>query len=380
MVKKLFRFLRNWRFRHTPLVEITISKKRLLGNLRFFQKNNPGLGIAPVLKSNAYGHGLALIAKIVDKENIPFIIVDSYHEALVLRNEGVRSKILIIGYTPLDNVLKQKLRNVSFTVVSLEQLQEISKNLRRSARFHLKIDTGMHRQGILPTSVDYAVSLIRANPKIILEGICSHLAEADSLRQEFTKNQITVWNEIVGRFKKEFTNITYFHLSLSSGAFYSKSIEANVLRLGISLYGIDPSERKRIPELLPVLEMKSIISGTKMIEKGEHVGYNITFVAPKKMRVATVPAGFYEGIDRRLSNKGCVKISDTFCPIIGRVSMNITTVDVSEVTNVTLNTPVTIISKNYLDKNSIEESAKLAGTSPYDLLVHVQQGLRRRVV
>ncbi|MDO8482415.1 MAG: alanine racemase [bacterium] len=379
MVKKLFRFLRNLRFRHTPLVEITISKERLLGNLHFFQKNNQGLGIAPVLKSNAYGHGLALVAKIVDNENIPFVIVDSYHEALVLRNERVRSKILIIGYTPLDNVLKQKLPNVSFTIVSLEQLQEISKHLKRPARFHLKIDTGMHRQGILSTSVDYAVSLIHANPKIILEGICSHLAEADSQRQEFTKSQIKVWNEIVERFKKEFIDITYFHLSLSSGAFYSKSITANVLRLGIGLYGIDPSERKRIPELLPVLEMKSIISGTKMIEKGEHVGYNITFVAPRKMRIAIIPAGFYEGIDRRLSNKGFIKIGDTFCPIIGRVSMNITTIDVSEVTNATLNTPVTIISKNYSYKNSIEESAKLAGTSSYDLLVHIQQGLRRRV-
>src|SRR3989338_8894920 len=380
MVKKLFRFLRNLRFRHTPLVEITISKERLLSNLHFFQKNNQGLGIAPVLKSNAYGHGLALVAKIVDKENIPFIIVDSYHEALVLRNEGIRSKILIIGYTPLDNILKQKLHNVALTIVSLEQLQEISKHLKRPAKFHLKIDTGMHRQGILPASVNYAVSLIRANPKIILEGICSHLAEADSIRQEFTKNQITVWNEVVERFKQEFTNITYFHLLLSSGAFYSKSITANVLRLGISLYGIDPSERKRIPELLPVLEMKSIISGTKIISKGEHVGYGITFEASKNMRIATIPSGFYEGVDRRLSNKGFVKIGDTFCPIVGRVSMNITTIDVSEVTNATLNTPVTIISKNYLDKNSIEESAKLAGTSSYDLLVHIQQGLRRRVV
>lgn len=379
MVKKLFRFLRDWRFRHTPLVEITISKERLLGNLRFFQKNNPGLGIAPVLKSNAYGHGLALVAKIVDKEKIPFLVVDSYHEALVLRNEGIRSKILIIGYTPLDNVLKQKLKNVAFTIVSLEQLQEVSKNLKRPARFHLKIDTGMHRQGLLPESVNYVLSLIRNNPSIIVEGICSHLADADGPRSEFTKGQIKTWNEVAKRFKKEFPGILYFHLSATGGASYSKEMTANVLRLGIGLYGIDPSEDARINSLKPALEMKSVISGTKMIEKGEYAGYNITFIAPKKMRIATIPAGFYEGVDRRLSNKGFVKIGDKFCPIVGRVSMNITTIDVSEVTSVTLNTPVTIISNNYSDKNSIEESAKLAGTSPYDLLVHIQQGLRRRV-
>ena len=380
MVKKLFRFLRGLRFRHTPLVEITISRERLLSNLHFFQKNNQGLGIAPVLKSNAYGHGLALVAKIVDKENIPFIIVDSYHEALVLRNEGIRSKILIIGYTPLDNILKQKLHNVALTIVSLEQLQEISKHLKRPAKFHLKIDTGMHRQGILPASVNYAVSLIRANPKIILEGICSHLADADGEQVEFTKGQIRIWNEITERCKKEFPGILYFHLSATGGTSYSREVKANVLRLGIGLYGIDPTENARIENLKPVLEMKSVISGTKTIEKGEQVGYGVIFEAPRQMQIATVPAGYYEGVDRRLSNKGFFKIGQVFCPIIGRVSMNISIIDISEVPEVKINTPVTLTSSNPADKNSVENMAKLAGTIERDILVHIPHGLRRKIV
>ena len=380
MVKKLFRFLRRLRFRHQPLVEITLSKERLLSNLHLFQKNNLGLGIAPVLKSNAYGHGLSLVAKIVDSENIPFIIVDSYHEALVLRNEGIRSKILVIGYTPLENILRQKLKNTAFTIVSLEQLREISQTLRQPARFHLKIDTGMHRQGLLPAGMDYALSLIRTNPNIVVEGICSHLADADSTKPEFTKNQIKIWNEIVARLKKEFPNVLYFHLSPTCGAPYSENIMANVLRLGIGLYGIDPSEKKRTEELLPVLEMKSVISGTKTIRKGEHIGYGATFEAPREMRIATIPAGYFEGIDRRLSNKGFVKVGKTFCPFVGRISMNVSTIDVSDVPDATLNTPVVIISRNPADKNCIEKNAEITGTIPYDLLVHISQGLRRKVI
>lgn len=380
MVKKLFRFLRGLRFRHTPLVEITVSKERLLWNLHQFQKNNDGLRVAPVLKSNAYGHGLILVAKIVDSENLPFIIVDSYHEAAVLRNEGIRSKILIIGYTPLDNILKQKLRNIAFTVVSLEQLQEIANNLKRPARFHLKIDTGMHRQGLVPESVDYALSLIKSNPSIIVEGICSHLANADNGQLEFTKGQIKTWNEIAALFEKKLPDITYFHLSATGGISYSKEIAANVLRLGIGLYGIDPSENARIKNLKPALEMKSVISGTKTIEKGEQVGYGITFEAPKQMHIATIPVGYFEGVNRGLSNKGFVKVGEKFCPIIGRVSMNITTIDVSEAPEAKINTPVTVISSDPADKNSVQNIAKTAGTIERDILVHIPQGLRRKVI
>ena len=380
MVKKLLQKFRHWRFPYTPLVEITIFKDRLLHNLHTFQNINPALTIAPVLKADAYGHGIGLIAKIVDGEKIPFIVVDSYHEALILRNENVRSPILMIGYTALENILKNKLKRVAFTVTSLGQLEEISKNLTRPTRFHLKIDTGMHRQGILVQEISRATELVRANSKICLEGVSSHLADADRETSEFTDTQIKIWNELVKTWKKEFPDTKYFHLSATSGALLSEAITANVLRLGIGLYGIDPTQNVRIPKLKPVLEMKSILSGTKTIEKGEKIGYGGTFQAPNTMRIATIPAGYYEGIDRRLSNKGFVKIGYHFCPIVGRVSMNITAIDVTDVPEATLNTPVVIVSSNSEDKNCLNKSAELAGTIPYELLVHIPQGLRRKVI
>ncbi|MES2087457.1 MAG: alanine racemase [Patescibacteria group bacterium] len=380
MLKSLFQKWRHWRFPYIPLVEITINMSRLLGNLQTFQKIDPRVAIAPVLKSNAYGHGLALVAKILDTQNLPFLIVDSYYEAVILRNEKIRTPILIIGYTLIENILKNKLKNVAFTIVSIEQLEEISKNLKTPTDFHLKIDTNMHRHGIPPEQCQKAMSLIRANGSLHLSGICSHLADSDSTTKEFTENQIKIWNSLTEDWKKEFPNIKYFHLSNTAGFSYSKNIHANMARLGIGLYGIDPSADQRFSDLQPVLEMKTLISGAKDLKRGEKVGYGATFEATKNMRIATIPAGYYEGIDRQLSNCGFVKIENTFCPIVGRVSMNIATIDVTNVPHATINTSVTVISKIPSDKNSIQNNAKLVEKIPYDLMVHIPQTLRRRVV
>ncbi len=380
MVKKLLRRWRAWRFPYTALVEITISKDRLLHNLHAFQKNDQNLAIAPVLKSNAYGHGLTLVAKIVDTEKIPFIVVDSYHEAMILRNEGISSGILIIGYTPFENIETNKLKSIAFTIVSHDQLEEISKNLTRPTDFHIKIDTGMHRQGILSTDSEQAITLLRKNKSIQVVGLCSHLGDQDGVTSIFTNSQIQTWNRTTEIWKKEFPTLKYFHLGATGGSSYAKDTVANVLRLGVGLYGLDPTDNKRLLNLKPVLEMKSVISGTKTIQMGEKVGYSATFEAPHEMRIATVPAGYYEGIDRRLSNKGYVKIGENFCPIVGRVSMNITTIDITNIPETTINTPAVIISSETADKNSIENIVKITGAIERDLMVHIPQQLRRIIV
>lgn len=377
---KFLHFLRKLRPRYDTLVTVAVYRDRILRNLEVLRNGAGSNHIAPVLKSNAYGHGLTLVAKIIDNENLPFIIVDSYHEAMILRNEGIRSVVLIIGYTPLGNILKNKLRNVVFTIVGYEQLEKISKELVRSTDFHLKIDTGMRRQGILLKDIDKSMGLIRNNKSIRIVGICSHLADADGKTGNFTDSQINSWNNLVMEWKKEFPNTKYFHLSATATIICSEKITANVARLGIGLYGIDPTEEGLMPNLKPVLEMKSVISGAKTIVKGDRVGYDITFEAPRAMRIATIPAGYYEGVDRRLSNKGFIKIGNAFCPVIGRVSMNITTIDITAISDIKLDTPVTIISSNPSDKNSFINNAQLAGTIAYELMVHIPQQLRRKIV
>ena len=165
---KFLRKLKKYLIRYEPCVEILISKTKLLENLKEYQKNYPKILFAPVLKSNAYGHGLVYIAQILDKEQIAFFVLDSLYEAMVLRNEGIhKSEILIIGYTKSENIRNSNLPRVAFTIASMKQLLEISKIISSKIKIHLKIDTGMHRQGILMEDIENAIKIIKTNKCII---------------------------------------------------------------------------------------------------------------------------------------------------------------------------------------------------------------------
>lgn len=363
-MRKLIRFLRNSRFKYKPLVEIEISEEALLRNLNIFRQK---VDVAPVLKSNAYGHGLVKVAQIMEKQKVPFLIVDSYYEALILRNEKIKSHILMLGYNHSENILQNKLKNVAFTITGLETIHELAA-LKKPQKFHLKIDTGMNRQGIALDQIDEAVNLIKSNKNIILEGICSHFADSDGENAEFTLEQIKIWNEVVKKLRSEF-DLKYWHMSNSFGEKFADKIDANVMRLGIGLYLWEK----------PALEMKSVISSVKNVKARGKVGYACTFEAPQDMKIATIPVGYFEGVDRRLSNCGFVKIKGKFCPIVGRVSMNITTVDVSGV-DVKAGDEVIVISAKKEDKNSVENIAKTCEMITYEVLVKIPGQLRRVII
>lgn len=371
---KLFRSLRKIRNKfstnYIPSVEVLISKTNLLHNLHEYQKQGTTLLFAPVLKSNAYGHGLVQVAQILDKEDTAFLVLDSLYEAMILRNEGIKSEILIVGHTQSENIKKTKVSRVAFTISSLEQLKELA-GMRSSRKIHLKVDTGMHRQGILPSEIEEAMVIIKSNKFLHLEGVCSHFADADGTDESFTKSQIKKWEEVAAVFRENFSSIKFFHISATAGASFAEEIVGNVVRLGIGLYGINSR---------PVLKMQSFVSSVKTVPAGDYVGYNITYQAKQNMKIATVPVGYFEGVDRRLSNCGFFKIGENFCPILGRVSMNITSIDVSSVPNVKVGDKVLIISDDSHDKNSVENIAKLAGTISWEILVHIPQHLRRVVV
>jgi alanine racemase len=363
---------------YRPSVEVLIYRENLLHNLNGYNQKYPQLSFAPVLKSNAYGHGLIEVAQILDKKKNAFLVVDSLFEAKALRSEGIKSQILIIGYTSAENINGSQIFGTAFTITSLDQLQEINRKLKNVKKFHLKIDTGMHRQGILPDEIEKAIKIIQQNEHINLEGICSHLADADNENESFTQFQINQWKKTVQIFKQNFVTIKFFHLSATAGVKYIDQFFSNTVRLGLGLYGINPSPFLKM-NLKPVLEMQSIVSSVKSVAIGECVGYNATFKADKAIRIAAIPVGYFEGVDRRLSNKGYFKINDMQCPIVGRVSMNITSLDITSASGVKLGDQVWVISINPQDKNSIENMAKLAETIPYEILIHIPQHLRRIV-
>lgn len=362
---------------YTPLVSVRIFEDALRNNYTAFQKALPNLSIAPVLKSNAYGHGLIEVARIFDKdEAVPFFVIDTYAEAFILRTEGITMPLLIIGYTLPENIAHCRLRDVAFTIASVEALERAA-GLNTPFVCHLKVDTGMHRQGIIPDEFSRACELLKISPHIRVEGIMTHMADADGADSLFTKKQIEKWNNLVRTARESLPHLQYIHCSATAGVRYADMIDANVLRLGIGLYGCAEGSFS----VSPALELVSLVSAVRTVKAGESIGYNTTYTAPRDMRIATVPVGYAEGIDRRLSNIGTMLVCGTSCLIVGRVSMNMTTLDVTDATRpVVAGDEVIAISANRNDKNSCENSARQCATIPYDILVHIPATLRRTVI
>lgn len=377
-MRMLFRALRRAQFSYEPLIEVRISRDALLHNMRVFQNAHPTLAIAPVLKSNAYGHGLVHVASILDPFGASFFAVDSYYEALVLRNEGIRTPLLIIGYAAVDTIIQSRLRDVSFVMTSLDQLRELSSRVKAPLAIHLKIDTGMHRQGIAFEEINEALHIISRSAHIHLDGVATHLADADGNDPTFTLVQIKRWNEAVQSVKKAFPQAKRYHCAASAGSAFSEAINATVLRLGIGLYGINIGSTAL--DLKPALELRTVVSAVQNVREGDSIGYNCTYQASTDMTIALIPVGYTEGLDRRLSNKGSVRINGTQCPLVGRVSMNIAVADATQCSGVKRGDTAIVYSARNTDANTIEKSAALCGTISHELLVHINPLLRRTVV
>ncbi|MEN9524342.1 MAG: hypothetical protein RL536_411 [Candidatus Parcubacteria bacterium] len=399
-MRRLLRYISRLRFPYQPLITVKISRERLVHNLNEFMRISPQGRVAPVLKANAYGHGLVEVARIIEaerrsdggikKDKIPFVIVDSFFEAVSLRASGIRTPILIIGYTRPETIARSNLRDVSFTITSIDTLRHIANYqtsvfdfASRYISIHLKIDTGMHRQGVMPSELTEVSNILDINSSIVLRGICSHFSDADNPDPSYTESQMHIWNKVVRELHSQYASIKYTHISNTDGHHFVSESHANLSRLGLGLYGlIDGASFSPKLDLKPVMSVETIITGVKKIHKDDTVGYGNTFKAEKDMVIATIPAGYYEGIDRRLSNNGSMSVSSDHapCPIVGRVSMDITTIDVSHIANVSVGMPVTVISNEAHESNSIVNIAKRCGTIPYEIAVHVQSQLKKMIV
>lgn len=376
-IRSLFADLRRRVSRSTPLIEVRLSRSALLHNLKEYQDAFPGVRIAPVLKSNAYGHGSNVIARLLDKEDIAFFMVDSLYEARYLRWSGIRSRIVVMGYVRPADIARSRLQNVDYALVSLEQVKEVASLATRPLRVHLKLDTGMHRQGVMRHELEEALETLN-HPLLKVVGVCSHLCDADNENEEVSMRQLHAWQDMSTSVVNAFPAIEYRHLVATKGVRFLQKTNTNVARIGIGLYGITTAPGNTL-SLLPVLSMYSPIASIRQVPKGDTVGYNATYTAPSLRQIATIPAGYYEGVDRALSNSGSMLVRGVACPIAGRVSMNMTSIDVSDVKDAMVGDEVTVISGKAEDPNSISSMAKTGGTTAYVLLAHIPQHLRRVV-
>lgn len=366
---------------YQALNTIEISKKNLLFNLRYLSNLQSRIKISPIIKSNGYGHGILEIAKILEVKNPLFLCVDSLYEAYQLLNSDIQTPLLIMGYIDPEN-LKVKKLPFSYSVCDLKLLQAIN-DFQPEAGVHLFIDTGMNREGIpldlLPT---YLKQLTRL-PNIKIEGIMSHLSSADNKKDPLNREQIKNFKQAVKIVSEFGHKPKYLHLQNSDGLLnvHLRGDNLNMARVGLALYGISNAQtRSGSSKLKPVLTLKSKIIQIKHLKRGDKVGYGGTFTAKKKMTLGVLPLGYFDGVDRRLSNTGFVMVNGKACKIIGRVSMNITTIDLTDLDNPIIGQDVIVYSNNPKDLNSIENAAKLCKTIPWELLVHLDPSIKRVVL
>lgn len=372
--------------KYEVLNEITISQDALLHNYHYFTGRSH-THIAPVLKSNAYGHGLSQIGQFVDSViHAPFMCVDSLYEAYTLYDIGVTTPILIMGYTDPRNFDVWKKLPFIFGISDIESLQALSK-YQPTARIHIKIDTGMHRLGIQKPEVLSFIEVLRGCSSLKVEGIFSHLSQADDPRKKtYTKNQITAFRDMAAEFERAGYTFRWKHIAATAGAEVVDDPYFNLARIGLGLYGYSPfgphtnEGRRQRQELKPALTLTSRIAQVKSIEVGSQVGYGGIYTAKQRETIAILPLGYNEGIPRALSDVGEVTVGGVQCPIIGRVSMNMTDIKLTRNTHAAPGDPVVVISPDAQANNSVYQMAKYTDTIPYEVLTSLHPSVRRRLI
>jgi alanine racemase len=369
------------------LNEITISRDALVGNYQYFAKLNPRAQIAPVLKANAYGHGLHGIAQLVDNDlSAPFICVDSLYEAYELYKLQIKTPILVMGYTDPSNYSIWKKLPFSFGVFDTVTLIALNKH-QPGAKIHIKLDTGMCRLGLQDRDIEDFIKTLKTCENLVVEGIFSHFSQADNPgKSTFTNRQITQFKAMCEKFEQAGFQFKWKHIAASSGASFLRDPYFNLVRLGLGFYGYTPfgphTKEGRVgrKKLKPALELTSHIAQIKEIGIGAEVGYGGTYKAKQKETIAILPLGYNEGLPRRLSNKGVVTLKKGgACQIVGNISMDMTMIRLPRNCKAKVGDLVTIISKSSKDPNTLSRHSQLLRDINYTLLTGLHPSIRRRI-
>ena len=331
--------------------------------------------IIAVVKTDGYGHGAVPIAHEI--EDMPFLhgfAVATVEEALILRGSGIRKPVLVLGYTfpyCYEKMAREEIRPAVFREDMLEELGKAGTACGRPVKIHIKVDTGMSRIGIRPDESGLAfVRKCAETPGIEIEGLFTHFAKADEADKTSAKKQLETCLAFAGQIEERLgIRIPVRHCSNSAGIVELKEANLDVVRAGITLYGLWPSceVKKDIVSLHPVLSLKSRIVYIKELEAGMAVSYGGTFVAKEPMQVATIPVGYGDGYPRSLSNKGHVLIHGKKAPILGRVCMDQFMVDVTGIPEAAQGDEVTLIGCDGEESITMEELGELSGRFNYEL-------------
>ena len=374
---------------------IEISAAALKHNIRAFREHlAKNVSIMAVVKANAYGHGLVESAKIFGQAGAVCFGVDNVEEGMVLRKSGIKKPILILGYT-VQNRLKDCIKNnLSFVVYNSETIRALGKlkiggRGGRRALVHLKIETGTGRQGVAGAELEKLIKQIKRTSGVVVEGAYTHFANIeDTTDHSYADRQLKKFQAALALLKKYNIDPLWKHTACSAAAILFPETHFNLVRLGISAYGLWPSketlavarQHKRLLELQPALTWKTVVAQVKNVKRGEAISYGLTERVSRNSQIAVLPVGYCDGYDRGLSGSAYVLIHGRRAKIMGRVCMNMMMADVTDIPRVKVEDEVVLLGRQYKEIITAEELANRLGTISYEVMARLNPGIIRQVV
>ena len=342
----------------------------------------PGTKLMAIIKADAYGHGAKQVAETIDP------IVDAYgvailEEGVELRKAGIDKPILILGFTPeplYEAMIKYDIATAVFQLDMAEKISAAASRLGKQAKIHIALDTGMSRIGFKQDEESLEViKKIAKLPYIFIEGCFTHFARMDEEDKTKAMTQFEKYMDFVEKIEGCGIELPVKHVSNSAGIIEKQEVNLDMVRDGICVYGLYPSDEvnKENLELTPAMEIKSYVSFVKELEPGVEIGYGGTYTTERETRVATIPVGYADGYPRALSNKGHVLINGMSAPILGRVCMDQFMVDVTDIDNVEEGTMVTLVGRDGDENISIEEISEMSHSFNYEFVCDVGKRIPR---
>ncbi|KKS45360.1 MAG: alanine racemase [Parcubacteria group bacterium GW2011_GWA2_42_18] len=360
---------------------VEISKKSVKSNLRLIRSLlGKNCRLMAVVKSNAYGHGFQTMTEEVLKAKADWLGVDDLDEALCARKINRHVPILVFGYIPPARLLEAARAGISVTISNFEALA-IARRLS-SLKIHIKVDTGLGRQGFLPREAIRVARVLKKN-RVIIEGVYSHFASVENPRNiKYSCRQASTLMRFAKVLKTDGYN-PLVHIASSAAVLLYPEFHLDMVRSGISVYGLWPSEEikklgeKRGLKLKPALTWKTIVSEVKTLPKGSGVGYDLSVHLKRKTRIAVLPVGYWHGYPRSLSNRGVVLVRGQKARVLGRVCMDMAMINVSDISGVRRGDEVVLIGRQGKREISVEELAKRAGTINYEIVTRINQDIQK---
>ena len=343
--------------------------------------------IMAIIKADAYGHGFLDVAKTLVKNDVDYFAVAFLDEAIQLRNHGIKQPILILGYSELSTVKGLVENDITATVYDMELARALSKTaqaLHKTAKIHIKVDTGMSRLGFVYNDIKnenkktiYDILKISKLPNIEIEGIFSHFSESDTKSQQFTRQQFACFEKLCKSLEQQGLTIPLRHICNSAGIVNYPQMHLDMVRPGIIMYGCYPSHEVNGIDLKPVMSVKSLVAHIKEIKKDTSVSYGRLYTAPETRKIATVPIGYADGFSRLLTGKAKMLAGEKVCDVIGAICMDQCMLDVTGVENIKPGDEIVIIGEKNGNTIKADDIAAELGTINYEILCQINKRVPR---